>query len=185
MVAHILRTVLQQNYARYRCGQRRSVVAMLSISSNSMVLAAHGPDKGVIRCTYAAVDAPGRADDRVIVVHDNMAGLGAAHRTCGKRPGPRGPQSRCRSPCGARGCGWAWCSSCCLAPGQVMPMDSWQVLSTLGWMNWLMVRLLQVSRLPSGTLGGLIQGDQLGLVAAVCRGGDHVELGRMLRSRRS
>ena len=24
----------------------------------------------------AAVDAPGRADDRVIVVHDNMAGLG-------------------------------------------------------------------------------------------------------------
>ena len=31
-----------------------------------------------------------------------------------------------------------------------------------------------------GTLGGLLQGDQLGLVAAVCRGGDHVELGGML-----
>ena len=36
---------------------------------------------------YAAVDAPGRADDRVIVVHDNMAGLGGLTGTCGKRPG--------------------------------------------------------------------------------------------------
>ena len=31
-------------------------------------------------------------------------------------------------------------------------MLSWQVLSTLGWMHWLIVRLLQVSRLPSGRL---------------------------------
>ena len=30
--------------------------------------------------------------------------------------------------------------------------ESWQVFSTLGWMNWLMVRLLQVSRVPSGRL---------------------------------
>ena len=32
----------------------------------------------------------------------------------------------------------------------VIPMLSWQVFSTSGWMNWLMVRLLQVSTLPSG-----------------------------------
>ena len=39
-----------------------------------------------------------------------------------------------------------------LEPGasSVIPMLSWQVFSTSGWMNWLMVRLLQVSTLPSG-----------------------------------
>ena len=34
----------------------------------------------------------------------------------------------------------------------VMPMDSWQVLSTFGWMNWLMTRWLLVSALPQGFL---------------------------------
>src|SRR5699024_5280663 len=33
------------------------------------VLAAHGPDKGVVGGAHAAVDAPGGADDRVLVVH--------------------------------------------------------------------------------------------------------------------
>ena len=50
---------------------------------------------------------------------------------------------------------WVWLGMVFqLLPGsrQVMPMDSWQVFSTLGWMNWLMVRLLQVSRLPRGRL---------------------------------
>ena len=32
----------------------------------------------------------------------------------------------------------------------VMPIDSWQVLRTLGWMNWLMTRLLLVSAAPQG-----------------------------------
>ena len=32
----------------------------------------------------------------------------------------------------------------------VMPMDSWHVGSTSGWMNWLITRLLLVSIAPSG-----------------------------------
>ena len=50
---------------------------------------------------------------------------------------------------------WVWLGMVFqLLPGSraVIPMDSWQVLSTLGWMNWLIVRLLQVSTLPSGRL---------------------------------
>ena len=45
------------------------------------VLAAHGPDKGVVRGAHAAVDAPGGADDSVLVVHHDVPGLGglAAH----------------------------------------------------------------------------------------------------------
>ena len=48
---------------------------------------------------------------------------------------------------------WVWLGMVFqLLPGsrQVMPMLSWQVFRTFGWMNWLMVRLLQVSMLPSG-----------------------------------
>ena len=50
---------------------------------------------------------------------------------------------------------WVWLGMVFqLLPGSraVMPMESWQVFSTLGWINWLMVRLLQVSRVPSGRL---------------------------------
>ncbi len=34
----------------------------------------------------------------------------------------------------------------------VMPIDSWQVFSTSGWMNWLITRLLLVSGAPQGFL---------------------------------
>ena len=41
-----------------------------------------------------------------------------------------------------------------LLPGAswVMPMHSWQLCMTAGWIYWLMTRLLQVSTLPSGRL---------------------------------
>ena len=44
-----------------------------------------------------------------------------------------------------------------LLPGAscVMPMQSWQLCITAGWMYWLMTRLLHVSALPSGRLFAL------------------------------
>ena len=85
------------------------------------VFTTHGPDEGVVGGANAAVDAPGRADNSIIVVHHNMAGLGrlTAHVEYGLAFGKS--RSRCRSPCGARGCGWAWCSSCCPAPERSCP----------------------------------------------------------------
>ena len=52
-----------------------------------------------------------------------------------------------------RSCVWAGIVFHTL-PGSstVMPMDSWQVGSTSGWINWWMTRLLEVSKAPRGFL---------------------------------
>ena len=144
------------------------------------VLAAHGPDKGVIRCTYAAVDAPGRADDRVIVVHDNMAGLGGltAHVENDLALGDLKVGVDLHAALvGVAGHGVP------VAAGLQSGHTHGQLagLEHAG-MDELVDRAL-VAGLDAAqrALGGLLNGDELVLIAAMGRGRDHVELGRMLR----
>ena len=51
--------------------RRRDLVHIVE----GLVLAAHGPDEGVIAGARAGMDGPGRGDDRLLVLHHDMAGL--------------------------------------------------------------------------------------------------------------
>ncbi len=66
---------------------------------------------------------------------------------------------------------WVWLGmGFQLLPGSraVIPMDSWQVLSTLGWMNWSIVLVVGLDA-AQRAFGGLLHGDELVLIAAMGR----------------
>lgn len=143
------------------------------------VLAAHCPDKGVVGSAYAAVDAPGGADDSVLVVHHDVAGLRglAAH-------------VEHHLPLGQFKVGVDLHPALMRVAGHSVPVGAGLQLghahAQLAGLEHVGVDELIDGALIAGldaaqrTVICISHLDEAGLVRAMCRSGDHIELCRML-----